>query len=91
MSGVYYLSLPPEVGRGEADQSGWIEFGRPPYYYAFDDGHELRCIQPREGMLVLFPSYFYHRTVPFHSDQERVTIAFDFRRPAEQPSATDGF
>jgi hypothetical protein len=42
-------------------------------------------------MLVLFPSYFYHRTIPFDSDHERVTIAFDFRQPAQQPSTTDGF
>ncbi len=91
ISGVYYLSLPPEVGEGRSDQAGWIEFGRPPYYYAFDNEHDVRTIQPREGMLALFPSYFYHRTIPFDSDKERVTIAFDFRLPAEQPSATDGF
>ncbi len=91
ISGVYYLSLPPEVGQTETDRSGWIEFGRPPYYYACDNERELRSIQPREGMLVLFPSYFYHRTIPFESDEERVTIAFDFRQPAQQPSTTDGF
>jgi uncharacterized protein (TIGR02466 family) len=91
ISGVYYLNLPPEVGQTTTDCSGWIEFGRPPYYYACDHERELRSIQPREGMLVLFPSYFYHRTIPFDSDHERVTIAFDFRQPAQQPSTTDGF
>jgi uncharacterized protein (TIGR02466 family) len=91
ISGVYYVSLPPEVGQTTTDRSGWIEFGRPPYYYACDNERELRSIQPREGMLVLFPSYFYHRTIPFDSDQERVTIAFDFRQPSQQPSTTDGF
>ena len=30
-------------------------------------GHapELGWIRPREGLLVMFPSYLYHRTVPF--------------------------
>ena len=28
-------------------------------------------------MLVLFPSYFWHGTVPFVSDQPRLTVAFD--------------
>jgi hypothetical protein len=28
-------------------------------------------------MLVLFPSYFWHGTVPFASDQRRLTLAFD--------------
>ncbi len=91
ISGVYYVSLPPEVRQKKDDASGWIEFGRAPYYYAIDNEHGVTTIQPEEGMLVLFPSYFYHRTISFDSDQERVTIAFDFRLPAEQPSATDGF
>jgi uncharacterized protein (TIGR02466 family) len=91
ISGVYYVSLPPEIGRADAGQSGWIEFGRPPYYYNCGQEHDIRCIQPHPGMLVLFPSYFYHRTIPFDSDEERVTIAFDFRQPAQETSATDGF
>jgi len=28
-------------------------------------------------MLVLFPSYFYHRTEPFESQDQRISIAFD--------------
>jgi hypothetical protein len=28
-------------------------------------------------MLVLFPSYFWHGTVPFSSEQARLTVAFD--------------
>ncbi len=91
ISGVYYVSLPPEVRQEKNDDSGWIEFGRAPYYYSIDNTQNVRAVQPEEGMLVLFPSYFYHRTVPFDSDKERVTIAFDFRLPAEQPSVTDGF
>ena len=27
--------------------------------------------------MVLFPSYFYHRTLPFESDEVRISIAFD--------------
>jgi hypothetical protein len=36
-----------------------------------------RTIEPRPGLLVLFPSYMWHGTVPFHSQQSRTTIAFD--------------
>jgi hypothetical protein len=28
-------------------------------------------------MLLLFPSYFYHRTLPFRSAEQRISIAFD--------------
>ena len=41
------------------------------------DGAEVRLIKPVEGLMVLFPSYFYHRTLPFESDEVRISIAFD--------------
>jgi hypothetical protein len=30
-------------------------------------------IQPREGLLVLFPSYVFHRTIPFTGDRQRIS------------------
>jgi hypothetical protein len=36
-----------------------------------------RAIQPVTGRLVLFPSYMWHGTVPFHDKSARTTIAFD--------------
>ena len=77
ISGVYYVSLPPELG-GEM-QAGCIEFGRVPAFYPDGDQGEIRVIEPSAGTLVLFPSYLYHRTIPFSSEHERFTIAFDFR------------
>ena len=35
-----------------------------------------RVIQPKEGRLVLFPSYMWHGTIPFSSG-ERLTAPFD--------------
>jgi hypothetical protein len=34
-------------------------------------------VRPKAGMLVLFPSYFWHGTLPFSSPQARLTVAFD--------------
>ena len=34
-------------------------------------------VRPEEGLLVLFPSYFYHRTIPFDDPGTRISIAFD--------------
>jgi hypothetical protein len=34
-------------------------------------------VRPSVGLLVLFPSYFWHGTVPFCSIQSRLTVAFD--------------
>ena len=36
-----------------------------------------RAVKPQGGKLVLFPSYMWHGTVPFHSSQSRTTLAFD--------------
>ena len=38
--------------------------------------HE-HVVRPAVGMLALFPSYFWHGTVPFTSNQARMTVAFD--------------
>jgi hypothetical protein len=35
-------------------------------------------VRPVEGLLVLFPSYLYHRTIPFEGDAPRISVAFDF-------------
>ncbi len=41
---------------------------------------EVCFCRPEEGLMFLFPSYFYHRTVPFESEQPRVSISFDILR-----------
>ncbi|MFQ6018117.1 MAG: putative 2OG-Fe(II) oxygenase, partial [Kiloniellaceae bacterium] len=33
--------------------------------------------QPEEGLMLLFPSYFYHRTIKFETAETRISIAFD--------------
>ena len=75
ISSAYYVALPDVVSQAEGKQ-GWIQFGEP----FFDAGLKepvRRAVQPRAGTLVLFPSYMWHGTVPFHSKQSRTTIAFD--------------
>lgn len=77
LSGVYYVQLPATVKCGPADGAGAIEFGRPPDELVLSAEPPVRLVRPEEGLLVLFPSYLYHRTLPFESDQRRISIAFD--------------
>jgi len=77
MSGVYYVALPDTVAASTEDTAGWIEFGQPPEHYHGTTRAELSLVKPREGLLVLFPSYFYHRTIPFDTAGRRISIAFD--------------
>jgi tetratricopeptide (TPR) repeat protein len=77
LSGVYYAKVPRTVAANPDSRAGWIEFGRAERYPKSGTGHAVRSYQPREGMAVLFPSYFYHRTEPFESGERRISLAFD--------------
>ena len=77
LSGVYYPQLPEVVGDTSNDEAGWIEFGRPLEELVGDSEPDVRRIRPKTGRLAVFPSYFVHRTIPFESEQHRVSIAFD--------------
>ncbi|MEO8019167.1 MAG: putative 2OG-Fe(II) oxygenase [Pseudomonadota bacterium] len=72
LSSAYYVELP---GTAHESRAGWLKFGEP--------GVRLNAcaaehfVRPETGMLVLFPSYFWHGTVPFSEGGRRLTAAFD--------------
>ncbi|AKM08476.1 tetratricopeptide repeat protein [Pelagerythrobacter marensis] len=72
ISAVYYVAVPPEMN----DREGWLKFGETGLHLGANE-RILRTIRPEPGMLVLFPSYFYHGTIPFSAEAHRLTIAFD--------------
>jgi uncharacterized protein (TIGR02466 family) len=75
MSSALYVALPNEVRAGR-DHAGHIQFGVP----LLDKDLALpprRVVKPEVGRLVLFPSYMWHGTIPFRSQQPRLTVAFD--------------
>lgn len=74
LSSAYYASLPPEVAAGEGQ--GALAFGVPDAALGLDLAPR-RVVEPREGQLVLFPSYLWHGTTPFESSAPRLTVAFD--------------
>jgi hypothetical protein len=75
-SSACYLQVPPEIGKTR-DGSGWIKFGEPELYLPERFEAEL-VVKPEPGLLVVFPSYMWHGTNPFHSQSERITAPFDF-------------
>ena len=83
LSGVYYVQLPETLGSRQEDAAGWIEFGLAPDELRSSPDMPVRLVEPVEGRMYLFPSYLYHRTIPFPGDHRRISIAFDvLRRPA---------
>lgn len=76
LSGVYYAGIPDDMNIGAAED-GWLEFGRPPERFFTKTEPPTTRYQPRAGQLILFPSWFWHQTVPFRSENRRISIAFD--------------
>lgn len=77
LSGVYYVQMPEVVSADQVGHEGWIEFGRGPESLYASAECPVRRIRPVEGMMLSFPSYLWHRTIPFEGTRERVSIAFD--------------
>ena len=73
ISSAFYVSL-PEVTKTGDSQEGWIKFGEPRWPVPHCTVEKV--VQPKEGRLVLFPSYMWHGTIPF-SQGERLTAPFD--------------
>ena len=75
ISSSYYVQVPHEVAEGD-EHGGGIKFGEPDIDIG-EAGKARLKIQPSAGRLVLFPSYMWHGTVPFESDEPRMTTPFD--------------
>lgn len=77
LSGVYYVQV-PQAHAAPGEHPGAIEFGPHPFGGTRDGGPwPSRRISPRAGMLLLFPSYYGHRTWPTNVDEPRICVAFD--------------
>ena len=74
LSGVFYIHCPTSGDREE----GAIEFSLWGYGYPILDEHYPRTRHHRKnGDLVLFPSSLFHGTIPIHTHEERLIVAFD--------------
>lgn len=75
ISSAFYVETPEAAVAGEG-HAGWLRFGVPPFRTdpSLTAEHYVR---PRPGRLVLFPSYMWHGTVPFRTDEARLSLAFD--------------
>lgn len=75
ISSACYVQLPDCMQAGHTAE-GILSFGAPGMLTAPSLPAEL-SVRPAVGLLVLFPSYFWHGTLPFHAEQPRLTVAFD--------------
>ena len=75
ISSACYIQLPDSMRAG-LTADGTLSFGAPGMLTTPSLEAEF-SVRPEVGLLVLFPSYFWHGTLPFHSEQPRLTVAFD--------------
>ena len=75
ISSAFYVNVPDAVST-LGNNDGWLKFGETSLELG-DREVIHRVVQPKVGHLALFPSYFWHGTVPFESASPRITIAFD--------------
>jgi uncharacterized protein (TIGR02466 family) len=75
ISSAYYVQVPSDIV-GTESNGGGLKFGEPDIDIGAL-GAARKHIQPIAGRLALFPSYMWHGTVPFESDEPRMTVAFD--------------
>lgn len=75
ISSAFYVRTPSDMQGTE----GFLKFGEPgpPTAPHLKEEH---LVKPEPGLLVLFPSYMWHGTVPFASQQKRLSCAFDIVR-----------
>ena len=75
ISSAFYVETPDDALEREGHE-GWLRLGQPPFRTIPELPAE-RFIRPQPGRLALFPSYMWHGTVPFHTQERRTSIAFD--------------
>ena len=75
LSSAFYVET-PDAALETKERQGWIRFGKPPFV-TDPPMPAAHYVKPKPGRLVLFPSYMWHGTVPFTTDEARMTIAFD--------------
>lgn len=75
LSCAFYVDVPKSAQNDNAKE-GWIRFGQSNIRAATPLMAE-HWFQPKPGWLAIFPSYMWHGTEPFTSDEIRMTIASD--------------
>lgn len=79
ISGVYYVAVPDDVTAADDDWQGCLELGTPPAPFSNTGKFPVQLLRPHPGRLNIFPSFLWHRTLPYEASGERICIAFDVR------------
>jgi len=77
LSGPTYIEVPSVIRDDDESRGGWVKFGET----GLDLGPEREevriAVKPEVGLCAFFPSYVWHGTYPFISDEYRMTAPMD--------------
>lgn len=71
-----YIAMPHLKQGRKKDRPGWIKFGETSLQLGKRE-EVARAIKPEPGNCVFFPSYFWHGTYAFESEEPRMTVPCD--------------
>ncbi|HEY0412577.1 MAG TPA: putative 2OG-Fe(II) oxygenase [Allosphingosinicella sp.] len=77
LTGVYYVSVAEGRAGLDAASPGAIRIGGLPPGAGVEPPWPVLTIHPEPGMLLLFPSFVPHETVPNGGECRRISVAFD--------------
>ncbi len=77
ISGPTYIEVPLCIRDDDSDRKGWVTFGESGLYLGPEREQIVTAVKPEVGMCAFFPSYIWHGTIPFHSDEYRMTAPMD--------------
>ena len=75
VSGVFYISI-PEKNMGDIVFQDIFKRSNP-LVYGYGPPKKF---EPKQNMLLLFPSDFFHSVEPNQSDKKRISLAFNYTR-----------
>jgi tetratricopeptide (TPR) repeat protein len=79
LSGVYYVDVPSVVNDPQAGGAGWLNIGPSRMDIKLSRDPLILRVKPEPGMMVTFPSYFWHDTAPLPegNTEQRLCLAYD--------------
>ncbi len=77
MSGPTYIEVPKVVRSDDPSRGGWVKFGETCLDLGPSKEYVAKAVCPEPGLIAFFPSYVWHGTYPFESDEHRMTTPCD--------------
>ncbi len=77
LSGPTYIEVPEVVRPDDPNRGGWVKFGETCLDLGPDKEYVAVAVCPEPGLVAFFPSYVWHGTYPFESDEHRMTTPCD--------------